>query len=111
MNHDIIGAVMAAIMGAFIAFVNYLLSKKAIVRAPEKYALITVARQILQIGFLAAAYFVGTKTQLANPTYLLIGAALGMTLPMLFFTKKLLAVNESRVSDAKEKEKEDETDG
>ncbi len=107
MNHNIIGALIAAAIGLLIAFVNYLISKKVLINAPEKYSLVTVARQILQIGFLAASYFIGTNLKLADPVYLLVGAVLGMTLPMLFFTKKLLAVNES----ALRKKKEDETDG
>ena len=106
MNHSIIGAVAAAIIGLFVAFINYFISKKVLIKAPEKFSLITVVRQILQIGFLAAAYFIGTKIQSVNPVYLMVGAVLGMTLPMIYFTKKLLVVNEARV-----KEKEEETDG
>lgn len=106
MNHSIIGAVIAAIIGLLVAFINYVISKKVLIKAPEKFSLITVVRQILQIGFLAVAYFIGTKIQSVDPVYLMVGAVLGMTLPMIYFTKKLLAVNESRV-----KEKEEETDG
>ena len=54
-------------------------------------------------------YFVGTKTDFADPTYLLVGAVLGMTLPMLYFTKQLLKVNESALNS--KKEKEDDIDG
>ncbi len=111
MNYNIIGAVAAAIIGILIALANYLLSKKVLVKAPEKYSIITVLRQILQIGYLAAVYFVADKTGFANPAYMLIGAVLGMTLPMLLFTKKLLAVNASAAAHTKEKGKEDETDG
>ena len=54
-------------------------------------------------------YFVGAKTDFADPTYLLVGAVLGMTLPMLYFTKQLLKVNESALNS--KKEKEDDIDG
>ncbi|MBQ7295965.1 MAG: hypothetical protein IJW86_07200 [Clostridia bacterium] len=109
MYHNIIGAAVAMASGLVIAFVNYLFSKKVLVKAPEKYSLITVARQILQVGFLALVYLVGTKTQLADPMYLLVGAVLGMTVPVFFFTKKLLLINDSLLSG--ENEKEVDTDG
>lgn len=109
MNHSIIGAVVAAITGVLIAYLNYCISKKVLIKTPEKYSLITVARQILQIGFLAAVYLVGTKIQSVDSVYLLVGAVLGMTLPMLYFTKKLLAVNELTAKN--KKEKEGDTDG
>ncbi len=109
MNHNIIGAIVAAIAGVVIALINYIFSKKVLINAPEKYSLITVVRQILQVGFLVVVYFTGTKTQIADPIYLLIGAVLGMTVPMIYFTKKLLLINETEAK-AKNK-KEDEADG
>ena len=107
MNPDIIGAAVAAATGMLIAFANYLISKRILVKAPEKYSVVTVVRQVIQVGFLAVVYFVGTKTELADPIYLLVGAVLGMAVPMFFFTKKLLSVNES-LSLKKKNEKEDE---
>ena len=71
--------------------------------------IVTVVRQALQIGFLVAVYLVGTRIDSVEITYLLVGAVVGMTLPMLYFTKKLLKVNE-KASEAK-KEKEAEDDG
>lgn len=109
MNHSIIGAVAAAIIGLLISYVNYIFSKKVLVKAPEKYSLITVVRQIFQIGFLIVTYFIAARIETADPTWILVGAVLGMTLPMIYFTKKLLAVNESAAKDKKEKEAE--TDG
>lgn len=106
MNPDIIGAALATAAGLIVAFINYLFSKKVLIKAPEKYSFITVIRQILQIGFLALVYFIGTETQLANPVYLMVGAVLGMTVPMLFFTKKLLNINDSAATEKSEKEAE-----
>ncbi len=109
MNHSIIGAVVAALAGFLIAFANYIFSKKVLVKSPEKYALISVVRQILQVGFLIIVYFVGTKIETVNIIYLLVGAVLGMTLPMIYFTKQILLVNDSIAKSKKEKEVE--TDG
>lgn len=109
MNHSVIGAVVAAIIGLLISFLNYFISKKMLNKAPEKYSVVTVFRQILQIGYLALAYFISTKLQTVDSAYILVGAVLGMTLPMLYFTKKLLTVNEKAAKT--EEEKEDESDG
>lgn len=109
MSHNIIGAAVALASGLVIAFINYLFSKTVLIKAPEKYSLVTVARQVLQVGFLALVYLIGAKTQFADPAYLLVGAVIGMTVPMLFFTKKLLQINSSRATDNNEKEAD--TDG
>ncbi len=102
MSHNIIGALVTAVIGFLIAFINYSFSKKTLEKAPEKFSLITVVRQILQIGYLAIVYFVGTKIQVADVVYLLVGAVSGMTIPMFYFTKKLLTFNESLVKTKKE---------
>ena len=102
MSHNIIGALVTAVIGFLIAFINYKKKKKALEKAPEKFSLITVVRQILQIGYLAIVYFVGTKIQVADVVYLLVGAVSGMTIPMFYFTKKLLTFNESLVKTKKE---------
>ena len=109
MLNNIIGAVIAAIAGFLIAFVNYTFSKKVLIKAPEKFIMSTMARQVIQVLFLVLVYFIGTKTEIASVTYLLVGAVAGMTIPMIFFTKKLLSFN--KTTDAKKSEKEVESDG
>ncbi len=109
MNPDIIGAIVAAIAGFLIAFINYTFSKRVIMKAPDKFLLTATARQVLQILFLVIVYFIGTKTELANVIYLLVGAVLGMTLPMIYFTRKLLSLNKS--TGTKKEDKEVKTDG
>ncbi len=94
MKPDIVGAAVAAGLGVLIAVINYLLSRQVLMKAPEKYAFITVTRQVIQIGFLVLVYFAGSRLTDADVTYLLVGAVLGMTVPMLYFTKKLLALND-----------------
>lgn len=106
---DIIGAVVAATVGFLIAFINYIFSKKVILKTPEKYFVTSVVRQALQIGFLVVVYFVGSKIQSVDIIYLLVGAVVGMTIPMFFFTKKILALNESLKQ--RKTEKEDEANG
>ena len=108
MISNIIGAVVVAVVGVGVAFVNYLLSKTVLVKNPQKYSAVTVLRQLIQVGFLVIVYFISKKTNY-DPMYLLVGAVLGITVPMFIFTKKLLTLNETLRS--KEKRKEEEVDG
>ena len=63
----------------------------------------------MQVAYLAAVYFIGSEIQSVNLAYLLVGAVAGMTLPMFFFTKKLLLLNGTVKT--KKPEKEDEANG
>ena len=89
MISNIVGALITAVAGFLIAFINYILSKRVLLKAPKKYFVASVVRQVLVIAFLVAVYFIGSKIQVADTIYLLVGAVIGMTIPMLFFTKKL----------------------
>lgn len=109
MTANIIGAVIAAAVGFLIASMNYVFSKKVLLKTPEKYSSTFIVRQVLQVAYLVAVYFIGTKTQIADLTYLLVGAVAGMTIPMFFFTKKLLSLNDEIKT--KKTKKEDEADG
>ena len=106
MSRDILLSAAAAAAGILVAFIGYLFSKAVLLRAPEKFALSTVGRQLLQIGFLVAVYFAASSCEGVNLTYILVAAVLGMTLPMFLFTKKLVSLNESAAKKGKG-EKED----
>ena len=98
---DYIFSALAFICGALLAFLNYRISRCFLKKDEGSFALVSVLRQLLNITFLAALFFIGQYTSL-NQLYLLIGGALGITLPMLFFTPRLL-----RYADERKKENED----
>ena len=104
---DIIGAAIALVLGVLIAILNYLLSAYMLKKHPENYASATVLRQVIQVLFLVAVLVFGEKTP-ADVIFLLIGAAAGVTLPMFYFTGKLVKLNDALI---KEKRKESEGDG
>lgn len=93
-NSDLIGALLAFSAGVVIATVNYAFSKYVIKNYPDKYAGAQAVRSILHIGFLFAIFVFG-KHLPWSVTYLLIGGCLGVTLPMVFFTAKLVKYNDS----------------
>ena len=85
------GAVIAALLGAGIAFVNYRLTKKAALSAGSAagasglFGLVPVIRMVLSVGLLAAAYFLGPLTPW-DRVWILAGAVVGLTVPLFIFT-------------------------
>ena len=108
MNQDIIAAIITFALGFVIAGLNYLLSRAILKKCPEKYVFSTIIRQVIQILYIVAVYFVSTAIPF-NSWYMLIGAVLGVTVPMFFFTYKLVKLNQS--INSKETDKEGENNG
>ena len=95
MISNMIGAVLTAAIGFLIALLNFAFSKKVLQKKPEKIPTAFVARQILQVAYLVLVYLVGAQINNINVVFLLAGAAVGMTFPMFFFTRKLLMLNDA----------------
>ena len=108
MNENIVGAIITFALGIVVAYLNFLLSKAILTKQPEKYAISTVLRQVIQIIYIVAVYFVSTVAPW-DMWYMLIGAVLGVTIPMIYFTAKLLQLNKS--VDTKNKTEEGEDNG
>ncbi len=92
MDYNVISMAVCIMAGVLVAYINYLISKRILETHPEKLAFSAVIRQVVQISYLAAVYFIGARLEM-NLIMLLAGAAVGMTVPMLFFTKKLVSIN------------------
>ncbi len=106
MNENIVGAIITFALGIVVAFLNFLLSKAILTKQPEKYAFSTIIRQATQILYIVAVYFVSTVVPW-DTWYMLIGAVLGVSVPMIYFTHKLLQINQSNNTKTEKKEGED----
>ncbi len=106
MENDIIGAVSAFLAGTLICFGNYKLSEYFIRHKPEKYSLVSILTQFIRVSYFLLLYFTADYTPWSK-MYILIGGALGVTLPMLLFTHRLIKVNKEGSADKKEKEESD----
>ncbi len=102
---DILGAVITFVLGLGIATLNYYISKYFLEKNPDKFAMTTVVKQIFNVGYLVAVYMLGDFLSF-KLSYLLIGAVLGISLPMLIYTRKLLKLNEAKRSETRETEGE-----
>lgn len=105
---DILGAVIAFAIGLGIAALNYYISKYVLEKNPDKFAMTTIVRQVINVGYLVAVYMSGDFLP-CKLTYVLVGAVLGITIPMFIFTRKLLKLNETKRG--KSPGKEGESDG
>jgi len=89
MEHWIFGALLTFLAGAAVSFLNYCISRTVMRKKPDAYPMTTVVRQITNVAYLAAVYFITPYTPWGLVP-LLIGAALGSTLPMFCFTYLLV---------------------
>ena len=96
----------ALLGGAVLAVAEYFLAKWVLKHHAQHYAAVSVIRQLLNVGYLAALFFLGRgDTQGLVP--LLVGGALGLTVPAAFLTAALL----KSVPQNDEKKGDDRNDG
>ena len=91
MENGFFGAALCFVVGALISFLNYKMSEHMLKKDISKYSMISVVRQVIQVGYLLILFFAAKYTPW-DRTYCLVGGALGITLPMFFFTYKLLKI-------------------
>ncbi len=105
MGNNFVGAFLFFIIGAVICFVNYRLSDYFLKKHKKIVSAVSLIRQALQVGYIALLFFTADYTPW-DKTYVLVGGVLGVTLPMLITTYRLLLTNKSE-----SEKKGDDTDG
>lgn len=91
---NILGAAIAFLLGVGVAAGNYSISRHVLKTKPDKYSLTMVVRQFVQVAFIVLVYVLGQYTPW-DRLWLLVGGVLGMTLPMIWFTSRLVKLNDS----------------
>lgn len=104
MQSNLFGAVLAFAAGAALAAGGYLFSRRVLQKNADRYAAAQILKQAVQILFLAALFLLGGYTPW-DRIWLMVGGVLGVTLPMVWFTYKLVKFNDSL------QKKEDSNDG
>ena len=89
MEHWFIGATITCLFGILVSFANYRLSVRLLVKNPASIQISTLARQILNIGYLAAVYFLAPYTPW-DRIAMLVGAVVGVTGGLFYFTYRLV---------------------
>lgn len=104
MHSNVFGAVLAFLAGAGLAAAGYGLSRRVLKKNAGKYVAAQMAKQVIQVLFLVGLFVLGGRTPW-DRSWLLVGGALGLTLPMVWFTYKLVRLNDAPP------EREDSNDG
>ena len=89
LSNPVVGMLAAFLIGAALSYVNYLLTAKAAKASSGQLAGISLLRQLINIGYLALVFFLAPYTPW-DRIWMLVGAVLGVTLPMFLFTFLLL---------------------
>lgn len=94
MQTNLFGAVLAFGVGVLIVATNYKLSQRILAKHTIQHAIMQTVRQWLQIIYLMVLLFAGKYTPW-DRGWLLVGGVLGITLPMYWFSYRLLKLNHS----------------
>ena len=92
MDSPLIGAVLAFLGGTVIAGINYRINLRALRKNPSSLARLSTLRQLLSVGYLAAVYLLSSLLPWGYRP-LLLGAALGLTIPAILFAVRLTRIN------------------
>ncbi len=84
-----VGALFAALGGALIAWGNSCLTDWAARRSERWLYMLSPLRMLFSVGYLTAVYFLAPITPWERLP-LLCGAVVGLTVPMIFFTVRLV---------------------
>ena len=89
MTASLPGMLLALLAGAGVAWVNYLLTKKAVSRSDGAVGGVPVVRMFLNVGLLIALWFLAPLTPW-DRMCMLAAAVVGLTVPMFIFTGLLV---------------------
>lgn len=98
MASPIIGGFFAFLAGFCVAVVNTVLLRRVLRGKSEGLPAVSVLRQVLNIGTLVLAYCLGPVLPW-DRTPLLVGAALGLTIPEILLSLVLAKENDARQSE------------
>ncbi len=108
MQSDLFGAFVAAAGGFALGALNYCISKFVLKKHPAHFSSVTVLRQSMQVLYLVLLFVLGDRTPW-NKLYLMVGGVVGFTLAIVWFTHRLVRMNEEIA--AKSTGKEESQDG
>lgn len=94
MNAPIVGGLLAFLGGAAVSLLNYWINYRTLKRKPAALASMSVVRQLLSVGYLAAVFLLA-KVLPWDYMPLLLGAAIGLTVPSVLLSMRLAKLNDA----------------
>ncbi len=109
MDAPIVGGVLAFLGGCAVSLLNYWINLRTLKKRPAALASMSIVREILSIIYLVAAYRLAGVLPWGHVP-LLIGAAVGLTVPSIALAGRLAKLNDALSAEAeKTSVKGDET--
>ena len=94
MESPVVGGVLAFLGGCAVSFLNYFINARTLKKKPAALASVSVVRQLFSVGYLALVFFLA-RVLPWEPMPLLLGAAVGLTIPSILLAMRLAGVNDS----------------
>lgn len=97
MTSPIIGGLLAFLGGCAVSALNFWINLGALKKKPSALASLSIVRQLWSVGYLVAVFFLA-RVLPWDIVPLLVGAAVGLTVPAFLFSMRLAKINDSLAS-------------
>ncbi len=94
MDSPLVGGLLAFAGGSAVSLLNYFINLRTLKNKPSALASVSVARQVLSIGYLVLVFFLA-RVLPWDEVPLLLGAGVGLTVPAVLLAMRLAKVNDS----------------
>ncbi len=94
MASPVVGFALAFLGGAAVAALNFWINTRTLTKKPEALATMSIARQLLSVAYFVAVFFL-SRVLPWDYVPLLLGAAVGLTVPAILFSFRLAKINDS----------------
>ena len=90
MGSDLLGGLLTFAVGGLLAYGNFCLTKRMLQKkdGASGVGAVSILRQVINVAYLVLVYFLAPKLP-CGMIALLVGAVLGLTIPMFLFTLRL----------------------
>lgn len=110
MELPIVGGLLAFLGGAAVAALNYRINLWVLKKRPDMLGSVSIVREILSVVYFVGVYLL-SRVLPWGYVPLLVGAAVGLTVPSVLFSFRLAKINDAMSAGADESGgKGDETD-
>ena len=99
MDSPVVGGLLAFLFGAAVSLLNYRINLRTLKKNPANIANMSVVRQILSVACLVAVFLLA-KVLPWDHIPLLLGAAIGLTVPSILLSFRLAKLNDAASAQA-----------
>lgn len=107
MGAQIVGGLLAFLGGTAVSAINYGINSLTLRKKPEALASMNIVCQLLSVAYFVAVYVLRDSLPW-DMVPLLVGAAVGLTIPNILFSLRLAKKNDAMNGNARKGEKDDE---